>query len=181
MFESHHEAVSIRRPVPAAATDAARLLAEVWAVDEHGLPAVPVDPILIADKLGLDVFVADMNEDFAGVLEARPGADPAVYLNRNDSRNRQRFTCAHEIGHYYHRTKNGELTYRFNDRRDGLARQGTDPDEIYANQFGAALIMPEGQVRRLCRTMGRVELAVRFGVSEDAMRYRLVNLGLAAG
>lgn len=167
-------------PAAIAERHAAQLLREVWDEDVDERPVVPVDPIRIAERLGLDVYTAVMDEDFSGALEKLVGADPVIYLNRSDSANRQRFTCAHELGHYYARTLRGDDKYSFTDRRDRLARTGTDDDEIYANQFGAALIMPAGEIKKWHKRLDGdlVRLSARFRVSEDAMRFRLTNLGL---
>jgi Zn-dependent peptidase ImmA (M78 family) len=159
--------------------DAKQLLTDLWDEDD-GQPLIPVDPIQIAEWLGIDVLTAIMNPDFSGALEKHRYKDPVIYLNREDSKNRQRFTCAHELGHYYRRTKQGDLEYSFTDRRDKLAQAGTDEDEIYANQFAAALIMPAAEVKQWYKDLKQdpVRLANKFRVSEDAMRFRLVNLRL---
>jgi len=158
--------------------NAQQLLSDAWSTDDGGIVVVPVDPVQIARSLGIDVRTAHMKEDFSGALEKGPGDDPVIYLNERDSQNRQRFSCAHELGHYYLRTLEGQVSYSFVDRRERMARTGTDPDEIYANQFGAALIMPADAVKRLSRRFNPVQLAYRFRVSEEAMRFRLGNLGL---
>jgi Zn-dependent peptidase ImmA (M78 family) len=167
-------------PAEQAERDARQLLRDVWHEDSYGEPMIPVDPIRIAELLGIDVYTAVMDENFSGALEKLPNHDPAIYLNRSDHPNRQRFTCAHELGHYYARTQSGDDQYGYTDRRDELASAGTNQDEIYANQFGAALIMPREVVNdRHKRLDGDiVRLAATFRVSEDAMRIRLTTLGL---
>ena len=70
--------------------------------------------------------------------------------------------------------KNGVLP----DRRGPSAARGNNPDEIYANQFAAALLMPEEKVRELRGQIGPAAMAVEFGVSLEAMMFRLENLGL---
>jgi IrrE N-terminal-like domain len=157
--------------------DAERLLQAAW-VGRFGEMVLPVDPVRIAKDLGIDVFVAPMERDVSGVLVKRPGADAVIYLNEVDHSNRQRFTCGHELGHYVRRTEDGKLDYEFVDRRDKLAQSGTDPDEIYANRFAAALLMPADVIRRLHRDSTAVELAYLFKVSEEAMKFRLANLQL---
>lgn len=157
--------------------DAARLLAEAWLTDEDDFSLVPVDPVEIAHSLGIDVYTASMQRDFSGALDKKLNSDPVIYLNASDAPNRQRFSCAHELGHYYQRTLDGTASYTYTDRRDGMARTGIDAPEVYANRFGASLIMPEVAVKRLRRRLGVVELAHRFRVSEEAMRFRLKNLG----
>ncbi len=157
--------------------DAQGVLRTTWSEGSPNL-RIPVDPIKIARRLGLKVFVAPMTPDVSGALLNKHGQDATIYLNEQDSHNRQRFTCAHELGHYVRRTDAGELDYEYVDRRDQLATAGTNADEIYANQFAAALLMPAEMLRALHRRFQPVELAYKFGVSADAMNFRIVNLDL---
>lgn len=75
--------------------------------------------------------------------------------------------------------------------RDGLSSMATDQEEIDANAFAAALLMGAGWVRSAFETVVRNAtinsedelaevLAARFGVSRQAMLFRLINLGLVA-
>jgi Zn-dependent peptidase ImmA (M78 family) len=97
-----------------------------------------------------------------------------------DHPNRQRFTCAHEIGHYLRRKRTGARG-RFVDYRDTLAGLGTDVEEIYANQFAAALLMPAHLVHKGYKVDERSseDLAWELGTSAQAMNVRLRNLRLA--
>jgi len=132
-----------------------------------------VDPFEIASELGLRVFVTPLEPDVSGMLAKRPYKDPEVYINASDSPNRQRFSCAHEIGHYDQRVSSrDDDSWGYIDRRGPSAATGNTPDEIYANQFAAALLMPEGEVRRLSETLTPAAMAVKFGVSLEAMKFR---------
>lgn len=155
-----------------AAVDAARLLNAVWG------PAIPVDPIAIARAAGLRVLDAALDEQTLGALVKQPGQDPTIILNANDSENRKRFTCAHELGHFVRRSEEAD-EYTTIDLRNSLSATGQDPEEVYANEFAACLLMPETDVRRLSE-MGfdDLEMSIRFKVSREAMQYRLKNLGL---
>jgi Zn-dependent peptidase ImmA (M78 family) len=114
------------------------------------------------------------------MLAKTPNRDPEVFINSLDSANRQRFSCAHEIGHYSKRaTGRDDDEWGYIDRRGPAASRGTEPDEIFANQFAAALLMPEACVRELSDDLDPAALAVRFGVSLEAMRFRLDNLGIS--
>lgn len=125
------------------------------------------------------VYTVEMAPDVSGALVGQRGQDPEVYLNERDSPNRQRFTCAHEIGHYRKRVADGAAVFSYVDRRDDLASEGTDLDEVYANQFAAALLMPAELVKHMWRgEKDPTILAYRFSVSVDAMTYRLKNLNL---
>jgi Zn-dependent peptidase ImmA (M78 family) len=156
--------------------DAAALLADTW---DNSLP---IDPVKIARKLGVEVVEAYLGSATSGALIKERQRVPTIVLNQTDSPNRKRFTCAHELGHYMRRTdgaddQGGE--YEYVDRRDPLASTGTDAVEIYANRFAASLLMPVEHVRRLAvEGMRDVQMAIRFDVSLEAMQYRLRDLGL---
>jgi Zn-dependent peptidase ImmA (M78 family) len=157
-----------------AARDADQVRRTAW-----GESAFPVDPVRIAKRLGIDVLVADLAPNTSGALVKRSGQDPVIFLNASDSPNRQRFTCAHEIGHFVRRADDPDQ-YEWVDLRGPLAAVGVDPEEIYANAFAASLLMPEDEVRRLHKE-NRPELfmAQYFDVSREAMQFRLLNLRLA--
>ena len=159
------------------------LLTTAWTKDADGGFVIPVDPISIAGKLGIKVFTADLGDGVSGMLVKEPRLDPKIYLRSTDSPNRQRFTCAHELGHLAKRGAaiGEEDSWEYIERRAILASQGIDDDEIFANQFGAALLMPPERVRELCVNLDPTSLAPRFGVSVEAMNYRLQNLRLDSG
>ncbi len=58
------------------------------------MPVLPVDPFMIAQRLGIKAYTANLDERVSGMLVKRPGEDPEIYVNDSDSPNRQRFTCA---------------------------------------------------------------------------------------
>jgi Zn-dependent peptidase ImmA (M78 family) len=74
------------------------------------------------------------------------------------------------------------------DFRDDRSSAGTDQEEIQANAFAAELLMPKDLVMRAVTETGLGpddsvdvlvdSLAEQFGVSRQAMDYRLVNLGI---
>lgn len=159
-----------------AVRDASKLLDQVWA-SPFGVE-VPVDPVTIAKALGITVYTADLDPDVAGLLVKHGGEDPAIYLNSRDSENRQRFTCAHELGHYVQRSSSDFEDWEFVDRRDQLSSTGTDLNEIYANTFAAQLLMPEHEVRSRAKRVGVAGLAATFQVSLEAMKNRFTTLRL---
>jgi len=157
-----------------AAQDAKGILASAWAVEPIPLP---VDPIRIANRLGIEVFDERLEDEISGAILKEPGRDAVILLNVADSANRKRFTVAHEIGHYVERAQDDE--FEFADLRGALASEGLDPHEIYANEFAACLLMPEHKVREMQKS-GELpaQMALEFRVSADAMTFRLKNLGL---
>jgi Zn-dependent peptidase ImmA (M78 family) len=163
---------------PAAA--ARDLLRTTWGYKpEEGICQLPVSPTHIAERLGLTVYTAYLEPDVSGMLAKHEGQDAVIYVNACDSEVRQRFSCAHELGHYVKRAFSDDHdSFGYIDRRGPTASEGTDPDEIFANQFAAALLMPEEMVRRLAGDLGPAGLAVKFGVSVAAMKIRFDTLEL---
>jgi len=104
-------------------------------------------------------------------LECGPDGRPTILVNVKKNITHQRFTIAHELGHYF--LKHGD---RDRDTRAQLLKR--DPIEMSANRFAAELLMPEDKVkfyRRLRYSTSR--MAELFAVSEVAMTNRLKNLG----
>lgn len=161
--------------------DAEELLRTYWAKEDGKMP-VPIDPIAIAGKAGIKVFTAPLEPDVSGKLFMKPGGDPEIYVNQSDSYNRQRFTVAHELGHWAKRVAKGEESGEIVDYRGPLAATGTDPQEIYANQFAAALLMPAKEVLRLTELgYGPIAIADTLRVSPDAAAFRVTNVGTNVG
>lgn len=126
--------------------------------------------------MGVDVYVQDMPWEKSGYLDW-DDSGAFIVVNAAHSLVRQRFSCAHELGHLSDFMNRG---VRRSADRDHLASQGRDADEIYANKYAAALLMPKNDVARLfTQGLNTDQLASRFKVSSEAMQWRLVNLGLA--
>ena len=98
-----------------------------------------------------------------------------IYLPPFTSGRRDRFTIAHELGHYYlhylHQNKSGSAGY-FRGERNSV--------ETQANVFASALLMPTAAFKRAYRRhSGDVwTLARLFDVSPDAATVRAQVLGL---
>lgn len=158
---------------------ATALLAQHWVTPEGAYP-LPVDPIYLARQLGMEVYLSDLASEVSAVLVAHPGQQTGIYLNRSDAKVRQRFSCAHEIGHYLRRRASGQEQFGFIDRRDHFSSTGIDPEERWANQFAAALLMPASLLQSSPQRDPH-QLAPVFDVSAQAMKHRLANLGLITG
>lgn len=141
----------------------------------------PVDPVTISRMLGVQVLETELPGDVSGALIKEAGKDPTIVIHYLDSNNRKRFSCAHELGHYISRieSNNIEPQYEYIDFRDSNSSNGNNPDEVFANGFAACLLMPENIVKQLCGSgKSHFEMALVFGVSNEAMKYRLKNLRL---
>lgn len=151
--------------------DAADVLNATWAV-----PDGPVDPERIANHIGIVVRRVPLELGISGILRVEPGMDPVIFINDADSPQRQRFTIAHELGHYYERNSAGHDDYNIIERQRGGKY---DLHEFYADEFAGALLMPTRKVNEL-REQGQnvLQMARTFDVSLDAMKKRLERLAL---
>lgn len=156
---------------------AINLLMAVWSPNLSDAQ-LPIDPVFVANSLGISVYDAGIDPSVSGMLVKRAGSDPIIYLNTADSLNRRRFTCAHEIGHYVKRASDSEESFEYVDHRDGRSAWGTDPEERFANSFAASLLMPRELVVDCHGAFTASGMAAKFGVSLEAMNNRLRNLGL---
>lgn len=146
-----------------------------WSEDEF-----PVDPVTIARNVGVEVLETHLPRDVSGALIKEVDEDPRIILETTDHSNRKRFSCAHELGHYASRVESNDedRQYEYVDFRNGVSATGQDPEEVFANSFAACLLMPESQVRVRFRKSTHAELAAYFGVSNEAMKWRLRKLNL---
>jgi len=155
-------------------------------IAQLGQVAPPIDVEAVATSLGVRVERADLGDDVSGVLVRRSG-QAVIGVNWAHHPNRQRFTIAHELGHFLLHEAGTYIdkgTYaRFRDEQSG---SGTDWEEVEANAFAAALLMPVSLVREEARRRpfdpaddaALSALAAAFAVSGQAMSIRLANLGL---
>ncbi|WP_432054302.1 helix-turn-helix domain-containing protein [Streptomyces sp. bgisy022] len=134
-------------------------------------------PGSIEAAFGIHVTAQAFGSGFDG-LSWRSRDCRIIVINTDAAWSRQRFTLAHELGHHLA----GDVD------REGLV---VDADvmstrhriqEMRANAFAAALLMPEEEVReRVGRTVTPSLFASLIGVflvSSDAMAWRLKSLGL---
>lgn len=163
-------------PQPAAPTPAraaAAMLAKHW----DG--KLPVDPHRIAAALGIRVVPrggpGEPDYAYSGYFD-NTGGQPVIEFNRSESKVRQRFTLAHELGHY--------ALGHASSPRDTPANFSTgvsDQAERLANRFAAELLIPARELRLLLQS-GRLknvaEFAEAFWTSQLAITYRMQGLGL---
>jgi Zn-dependent peptidase ImmA (M78 family) len=146
----------------------------------------PIDARALAERLGINVQIRPFEDNLSGLVIAA-NEEAVIGVNSNHARVRQRFTIAHEIGHFVlHRS---EKTF-FVDEASIFFRESHSPAEAAlereANAFAAALLMPETAVRELAGDYVDIhdEAAIRrlareFAVSPQALMIRLSNLQLA--
>lgn len=146
------------------------------------IKTLPIPVEEIAGKYQIKISRAP-NSDFSGMLIRKDGR-ALIGVSNSESSVRQRFTIAHELGHFFlHPNKDAFIDYR--DNKKDVMRT---PRERQANMFAAALLMPRHILLKDFRAIAKEgfseeelqTLAKRYDVSEDAMRFRLMNLNLVA-
>jgi Zn-dependent peptidase ImmA (M78 family) len=162
---------------------------------EHRIVRTPVDVVGLARKLGVTVREEASESDISGALFRE--ADKAIIgVNAAHTSKRKRFTVAHELGHLLLHDLHARVDHDYPDVHDAprlrlsalrsrLSSEATDPREIEANRFAAALLMPADPLEEHLRThrfplteANILSLAKVFNVSAQAMNYRLMNLGV---
>ena len=147
----------------------------------------PVDPVVIANELGIRVYTKELDNSVSGYIGRNHETKQVeIYVNANHPLVRQRFTIAHELGHFFLAKdfdKKRESDYisesdeRYMYRRDSLYSSKEERD---ANQFAAELLMPRKALEYAIKKYNDKDikfLATVFQVSLDALVYRLRNLG----
>ena len=152
---------------------------------ENFVNAPPVNVFAIVRNYGLDVAYMSFSEyeDVAGFIDLEKRQ---IVVNDFDGPSRQKFTVAHELGHWImHR----QLLEKHPDQgvllRLPLGRPDPDPREKEANSFAANLLVPdmfltpniESGQRLKDFAGGEKLLATVFGVSADVIGYRLREVG----
>lgn len=152
-------------------------------------PAVPIKEII--RKRGLDVIPYDLGDGVSGTLVVE-NSKGFIGYNPHESKTRQRFTMAHELGHYLLHLKNPNSPKIFVDMSFIVKYRGSKnythaewQQEQEANAFAAALLMPLKFIKNELekkenQKFGEVELienlAKTFNVSVPAMTFRLNNI-----
>lgn len=152
---------------------------------DNGLLTLPVDVENLATLLGIKYEKRNFDPSkskVSGFLVKTAKNEPFLAVtNAAEYPQRQRFTLAHEIGHYVHLYQNrptnevvGKVEYR-----NELSSAGTDPEEVWANQFAAELLMPANIVSQYWgEGLSKTDISSIFDVSIAALENRLNSLGL---
>lgn len=170
------------------------LLKAFWAV--HPNPSIPVDIEGICNFQNIKLVKSNSEDDFVGKVTQTGRGEVTIVINMNKNIYwpRYRFTLAHEIAHFNLHLREGMLQ-EYEDSELTLLRKEDNwsPQEAEANRFAAQLLMPamkiieEAQhiITEKRREGGIVErkefvrvMANRFDVSNMAMEFRLLNMGI---
>jgi len=157
-------------------TNACNVLSRYWSGGNTPVP-VPVDLVAIATKAGVQVLTdTTIQVGYCGQVSME-NSKPVIRYDLPESDVRQRFTVAHELGHYFLGHLDGarsNLVYR-----DGPAQFSASvfhPKETAANRFAAELLIPMDALDNFIMERKIVDgyaLAVLFKVSTIAVDIRV--------
>ena len=134
-------------------------------------------PIMIKDIVNqikkssdLSVYPWAFGDDTDGI-QVTQGDSATIGYNQAQHRHRQRFTVAHEIGHFMMGHTNGNSIFDLNSKK---------PEEIEANQFAAELLMPLAFLNKEIKNGNKdvKNMAQVFDVSEESVWWRLRECNL---
>lgn len=141
--------------------------------------SAPVPVQTIAYEIGVPVIYVHFPQNISGAIQL-DGDGYKIVVNADHSKTRQRFTIAHEIGHYlYHRDLLGRGvgdTRAYRSEGTPLPNSNiTETHERQANTFAANLLMPKHLIEKLKADGIRTPqaLAAALGVSVEAMKIKL--------
>lgn len=144
----------------------------------------PVKLGQIAKEFGVSVKVSSMNIGISGQIMRDEEEGYLIRVNRYEARERQRFTIAHELAHFFlHKSTIDELPDGIKD--NVLYRSGApERTEYEANRLAADIVMPMHLVKEALKEkfQGIIDditienLAAQFQVSKAAMEIRLSTI-----
>ena len=142
------------------------------------------DPKKTTDfKSVVEAFGGKVSEDkdvfFGDTIKVHGKLDFTIKLHPLATTERQRFTLAHELGHYFLHSRQGDKPLH-------AFRLGTSMAEQEANYFAAELLMPESMFREDFNSLsndldqdGKISrMAQMYHVSFTAASVRLTSLNL---
>ena len=154
-------------------------------VAEHAIIAPPVDVERVASSRGASIRYDDLGEGVSGILVRGHPGKAVIGVQRSHSLQRQRFTIAHELGHFLLHDGDEvhvDHVFRVNYRSD-RPQDGVQIEETEANVFASELLMPvafldqEGDFIFDAEGGPRLAaLSTKYQVSREAMSWRLLNL-----
>lgn len=146
---------------------------------ENFCSAIPVKIAGLARGLGISVKTSTLGTGISGQIKW-DGEQYLIKVNRFEAKNRQRFTIAHEIAHFFLHKQ--IIQNNYDGITDTVLYRSGEPEyiEFQANRLAADLLMPVSALEYHCELLPKLSgenlterLASVFEVSEAAMRIRL--------
>lgn len=153
-------------------------------LSKYEVSEVPVPVEDIAKNMGIKISYAPSDE-YSGMLIRKEGEQALMGVNSNEPKTRMRFTIAHEIAHFIFDKKTAVSI----DYRNNGSSLDKPLEEKRADLFAANLLMPRKKLQLDVEKISQenitkdkiADLARQYGVSSEAMMYRLANLNLITG
>lgn len=132
----------------------------------------PIENLMeVAESHGFKIILVDGPMKFEAATFTGEEYGPIICLRRGAPKERQRFSLAHELGHYFI-------------LEESVGYQNWDAEQM-ANRFAAALLMPRelfvqdvGPKRKSLNTEELCLLREKYGASTHAILVRMVSLGI---
>ena len=171
------------------------LLHDVGCYPTVANPGLPINIHQVVRKKNIDLIEYDFGEDVSGVL-LYDGEKATIGYSINNGSNRQRFTIAHELGHYMLGHQRKGVFVDTPDKyfpplfRNKDSSTGESLQEQEANAFAAAILMPEPLLLEQIAAIQKLGkhliedydiadvLAKNFCISPQAMTFRLNKLDI---
>lgn len=149
----------------------------------HSEAPVNIEGIIREIGIQLDKK-ADLKEHISGQIQKISDDEYKISTNKNNHYFRQRFTMAHELGHYlFHKRLIGNgvddnMMFRSTSEGDIFNQSITPVEETEANQFAASVLMPKKLIAELVDSgvTSDAGLARKLQVSESAIRIRRASI-----
>ncbi len=142
----------------------------------RGIETSPLDVSALTKSLGIKMLLEPMEGEESGSLKKDKRTGQWIMtVNSLHHFNRQRFTIAHELGHFI---KHSMQSDNFEDA--SFFRNGeSNRLEFEANTFAAELLMPAEDYHAFVERVSRKvdDIALHFQVSSMAVRIRAKQLG----
>lgn len=137
---------------------------------------IPVDVLKLAKLNDIKVYEADLEKNISGAIRYDKETKKfEILINKNDSPVRQRFTIAHELGHFF---LHKEILENEKIHIDIMYRM-PDEKEKEVDYFAGALLMNKILLEKMYdEDTSILDLAQLFKVSVSAMTVRLDILNL---
>jgi len=146
---------------------------------ECGVAEPPVKIEQIVRHFDLPIVAWHFPDALSALIVQTGAPGYVIGVNKDHPRGRRRFSIAHECGHAVLRHKNSHYLEFTDPSAFGEPPEYSYRDEREANGFAAALLMDASWLRKDCANFSNIsKLARRYQVSEEAMSFRLMNLGL---
>ncbi|AWF38889.1 ImmA/IrrE family metallo-endopeptidase [Citrobacter freundii] len=144
---------------------------------KNNIETSPLDVSRLTSLLGITMRLEPMKGEESGSLKQGKSGNWVMTVNSLHHPHRQRFTIAHEIGHFIRHTLNRNS---FTDTVF-FRNEETNKMEAEANRFAAELLMPENEFSKFIEEKSNqvADIAAHFQVSSMAVRIRAQQLGFS--